>query len=77
VIFPQVWPIKEINTLIGLVSGHDLCYQSFGRLSNKVFRQIVGIPMGKNCAPFIVDLFYTVMNLYLKLNFKKTILITR
>jgi hypothetical protein len=51
------------------VSGHDLCYQSFGRFSNKVFRQIVGIPMGTKCAPLIVDLLYTIMNLYDYLTF--------
>ena len=67
-IYPHVCTIKEINTtntIIGLVSGHDLCYQPFGRFSNKVFRQIVGIAMGTNCAPLIIDLFYTIMNLYL------------
>ena len=29
----------------------------FVRFGNKVFRQIVGIPMGTNCAPLIADLF--------------------
>ena len=27
----------------------------FVRFRSKVFRQIVGIPMGTNCAPFIAD----------------------
>ena len=27
------------------------------RLSTKLFRQIVGIPMGTNCAPLVADLF--------------------
>ena len=26
-----------------------------------VYKQIVGIPMGTNCAPLIADLFYIVM----------------
>ena len=32
----------------------DNIYISFG---TKLFRQIVGIPMGKNCAPLVPDLF--------------------
>ena len=27
------------------------------RFSNKLYRQIVGIPMGKSCAPLVADLF--------------------
>ena len=27
------------------------------RFSTKLYRQIVGIPMGTNCAPFVADLF--------------------
>ena len=27
------------------------------RFGNKLYRQIVGIPMGTNCAPLVVDLF--------------------
>ena len=27
------------------------------RLSNKLYRQIVGIPIGTNCAPLVADLF--------------------
>ena len=34
----------------------DNIYVRFG---TKLYRQIVGIPMGTNCAPFIADLFYT------------------
>ena len=32
----------------------DNIYIKFG---NKLYRQIVGIPMGTNCAPFVADLF--------------------
>ena len=27
------------------------------RFSTKLYRQIVGVPMGTNCAPFVADLF--------------------
>ena len=33
------------------------------RYGNKLFRQIVGIPIRTMCAPLIADFFYTVMNL--------------
>ena len=29
----------------------------FNRFGTKLYRQIVGIPMGTNCAPLITDLF--------------------
>ena len=35
------------------------------RFGKKLVRDIVGIPMGTNCAPLIADLFYTVMKLNL------------
>ena len=28
------------------------------RFGSKLYRQIVGIPMGNNCAPLVVDLFF-------------------
>ena len=31
------------------------------RFGNKLYRQIVGIPMGTNCAPLVADLFYFAM----------------
>ena len=27
------------------------------RFGNKIYRQVIGIPMGTNCAPLIADLF--------------------
>jgi hypothetical protein len=30
----------------------------FVRFDKKVFRQILGIPMGTNCAPLIADFFF-------------------
>ena len=29
----------------------------FTRFGTKLYRQVVGIPMGTNCAPLVVDLF--------------------
>ena len=31
------------------------------RFGTKLYRQIVGIPMGTNCAPLVADLFYSTM----------------
>ena len=31
------------------------------KFGSKLYRQIVGIPMGTNCAPLVVDLFFSVM----------------
>ena len=31
------------------------------RLRSKLFRQIVGIPMGTNCAPLVADLFFALL----------------
>ena len=32
---------------------YETVYESFG---NKLYRQLVGIPMGTNCAPVVADL---------------------
>ena len=35
-----------------------LCTDLFvGRFGTKFYRQVIGIPMGTNCAPLITDLF--------------------
>ena len=31
--------------------------QHFIRFGTKLYRQVVGIPMGSNCAPLVADLF--------------------
>ena len=36
---------------------HYLLENIFVRFSSKTYRQIVGIPMGTNCAPLVADLF--------------------
>ena len=45
--FPDVYPPDKIYLL-------DNIYIRFG---TKLYRQIVGIPMGTNCAPLVADLF--------------------
>ena len=36
---------------------HDLLDNIFIRFGSKLYRQIVGISMGTNCAPLVADLF--------------------
>ena len=36
---------------------HYLLDNIFIRFGSNLYRQIVGIPMGTNCAPFVADLF--------------------
>ena len=36
---------------------HYLLDNIFIRVGSKLYRQIVGIPMGTNCAPLVADLF--------------------
>ena len=31
------------------------------RFGSKLYRQIVGIPMGTNCAPLVADLFFVLL----------------
>ena len=35
----------------------DLCADFFIRFGTKLYSQVVGIPMGTNCAPLVADLF--------------------
>ena len=37
---------------------HYLLDTIFIRFGSKLYRQIVGIPMGTNCAPLVADLFF-------------------
>ena len=37
---------------------HYLLDNIFIRFGSKLYRQIVGIPMGTNCAPLVADLFF-------------------
>ena len=38
-------------------SSHLSTWNIYIRFSTQLFRQIVGIPMGTNCAPLVADLF--------------------
>ena len=40
---------------------HYLLDDIFIRFGSKLYRQIVGIPMGTNCAPLVADFFCFVM----------------
>ena len=39
---------------------HYLLENNFIRIASKLYRQVVDIPMGTNCAPLVADLFYYV-----------------
>ena len=58
--------IRKRFSLLGykLWSCQNVCYalsflldNIYFRFGNKLYRQIVGIPMGTNCAPLVADLF--------------------
>ena len=40
-----------------LWSCQNVCVNIYIRFGTKLYRQIVGIPMGTNCAPLVADLF--------------------
>ena len=40
---------------------HYLLDNIFIRFGSKLYRQIVGIPMGTNCAPLVADLFFVLL----------------
>ena len=46
---------NEFYSLKNIVTG--LLDNIFIRLGSKLYRQIVGIPIGTNCAPLVADLF--------------------
>ena len=48
----KLWSFQ--NVCEALISSLDNIYIRFG---TKLYRQIVGIPMGTNCAPLVADLF--------------------
>ena len=47
----KLWSCKKVCDTL-----HYLLDNVFIRFGSKLFRQIVGIPMGTNCAPLIADL---------------------
>ena len=40
---------------------HYLLDNIFIRFGSKLYRQIVGIPMGTNCAPLVADLIFVLL----------------
>ena len=48
----QLWPCQNVCDALSFLL--DNIYIRFG---TKLYRQIVGIPMGTNCAPLVADLF--------------------
>ena len=48
----KLWSCQKICDAL-----HYLLDTIFIRFDSKVYRQIVGIPMGTNCAPLVADLF--------------------
>ena len=48
----QLWSCQRM-----CVALHYLLDNIFIRFCSKLYRQIVGIPMGTNCAPLVADLF--------------------
>ena len=53
--FPLLQTIYGINFV--LVRVYVTPYRICCRFGKKLYRQIVGIPMGTNCVPFVADLF--------------------
>ena len=49
----QLWSCQNVCDALSFLL--DNIYIRFG---TKLYRQIVGIPMGTNCAPHVVDLFF-------------------
>ena len=48
----KLWSFRKMCDAV-----HYLLHNLFIRFGSKLYRQIVGIPMGTNCAPLIADLF--------------------
>ena len=62
--FSLLQTIEDIN--IGLYKNlcDALSYlldNIYSRFGNKLYRQIVGIPIGTNCAPLVADLFFILL----------------
>ena len=51
-----LWSCQNVCDVLSFLL--DNIYIRFG---TKLYRQIVGIPMGTNCAPLVADLFYSAM----------------
>ena len=49
--------MKGVSPYSNNFTGELVGIQIFIRFGSKLYRQIVGIPMGTNCAPLVADLF--------------------
>ena len=52
-------PLTKVDIHIGCDALSYLLDNIYIRFGTKLYRHIVGIPMGTNCAPLVADLFYT------------------
>ena len=50
-------PLAKVDIHFGHVRMYATPYNIYIRFGTKLYRQIVGIPMGTNCAPLVADLF--------------------
>ena len=64
IIFAPFWTNDRTSTRYTYFSCRELCLaidflidNIYVRFGNSVFRQVIGIPMGTNCAPLLADLF--------------------
>ena len=55
----NLWPCQKFCDIL-----HYLLDNKFSRYGSKLYRQIVGIPIGTNCAPLIADFLCFVMRLH-------------
>ena len=51
------WTSRSKNFFRALIALHYLLDNIFIRFGSKLYRQIVGIPMGTKCALLVADLF--------------------
>ena len=51
-----LWSVESVRSVKMVVLNLYSIFTSFG-FGSKLYRQIVGIPMGTNCAPLVADLF--------------------
>ena len=49
----KLWSCQKVCDAL-----HYLLGNIFTRFGSKLYRKIVGIPMGTNCAPLVADLFW-------------------
>ena len=63
----KCWTCTELSEAFTFLM-ENICVQ----FDDMVYKHIVGIPMGTNCAPLITDLFFYCCERYFMLNLKKS-----